>query len=840
LSATAEHQSRVRRERRIIERPRLIKLLDEAEQRTILLLAPAGYGKTTLARQWGKTLNRAIWITLTPAHRDVVTLAEDIADGIDALGGDAKAFIGEYLRGQANPQRAARDVGRALARQADKSRVQWVVLDDYHELADGSASEELVLEMLDRSRTRLLLASRSKPSWTSSRGVVYGEELEISLADLAMTEAESRAMVGKSANELLVSQSHGWPAALALAGAFAEGPLPGKSMLPATLHSYLAEELFSSADEELKSQLVALALLPNLSARSLRNSFGGTADDLVDKARDLGFLGLGDSVDLHPLLREFLLTKVEEMEGSRALAESAVAACVDAGEWDRAASLAERFDLSDALRHVLEAAYKGLVRSGRVETLSRLGGAVRSMSSQGEPEVDLVDAEVALRNGEYRLAAQIVSRLGTKLRRGHVLRSRSYAIAGTAAFQFAQFSDSERAFEEAHTAATDDTDVADALHGLVLAAVYGEGVTGDQRLAELARRAELSGSPIDVARHAACALARMRIGPGFVDSPYIEDALRVLPHVEDPRARTSVMVTLSYCLGLQSEYTQAAEIAAHMLEEVNAFGLEFARPHADWNIAFAALGMRRFADADRALQRVEDSLAKRHLGHHVLNAKVLRARLLMQQARHKEAFELVRDPINDAAAPSMHGEYVAVRAVALALMGELSSAVETANLATSTSISSEVRVLSEGARAIVAAERGEGKRTLALLHLARETRIWDPLVCCVRASPALAAALTSEPSARPELETLYNKTNDYGLARRAHLRTRNVRNPSEVLSPREQEVLELMAQGFRNRDIAAAFVISESTVKIHVRHVLEKLGVRTRTQAVARYKSEQG
>jgi ATP/maltotriose-dependent transcriptional regulator MalT len=530
---------------------------------------------------------------------------------------------------------------------------------------------------------------------------------------------------------------------------------------------------------------------------------------------------------------------VEEEEDARALAEDAVAACVEAGEWDRAASLAQRFELNDALRNILQAAYKPLVRNGRVGTLSQLGAAVRSMSSRGEPEVDLVEAEVALRNGEYRLAAQVVSRLGSRLAPGHLLRARSYSIAGTAAFQFAQFSDSERAFEEALAAAKDDTDIADALHGLVLAAVYGEGVTADQRVGELATRAELSGAPIDVARHAACALARMRIGPGFIDSPYVEDALRVLPHVEDPRARTSVMVTLSYCLGLQAEYTQAAEIAARMLEEADAFGLEFARPHGDWNVAFAALGMRRFADADRALQRVEDSLARRHLGHHVLNAKVLRARLLMQQARHKEAYELVRDPVNDAAAPSMHGEYIAMRAVALALMGELSSALEAANLATATSISSEVRVLSEGARAIVSAERGQGQRTLRLLQLARETRVWDPLVCCVRASPALAAALTNEPSARRDLETLYNKTNDYGLARRAHLRTRNLRSPSEVLSPREQEVLELMAQGFRNRDIAAAFVISESTVKIHVRHVLEKLGVRTRTQAVARYKSEQ-
>jgi DNA-binding NarL/FixJ family response regulator len=57
-----------------------------------------------------------------------------------------------------------------------------------------------------------------------------------------------------------------------------------------------------------------------------------------------------------------------------------------------------------------------------------------------------------------------------------------------------------------------------------------------------------------------------------------------------------------------------------------------------------------------------------------------------------------------------------------------------------------------------------------------------------------------------------------------------------LLTPREAEVLELMAEGYRNREIAEAFVISQSTVKIHVRHVLEKLGVRTRTEAVARYR----
>ncbi len=89
MTASTRQPTPVRHERRIIERPRLIKMLDECEARVILLLAPAGYGKTTLARQWAKTLNGAIWVTLTPAHRDVVRFAEDIAAGIDILGGSS-------------------------------------------------------------------------------------------------------------------------------------------------------------------------------------------------------------------------------------------------------------------------------------------------------------------------------------------------------------------------------------------------------------------------------------------------------------------------------------------------------------------------------------------------------------------------------------------------------------------------------------------------------------------------------------------------------------------------------------------------------------------------------
>ncbi len=80
--------------------------------------------------------------------------------------------------------------------------------------------------------------------------------------------------------------------------------------------------------------------------------------------------------------------------------------------------------------------------------------------------------------------------------------------------------------------------------------------------------------------------------------------------------------------------------------------------------------------------------------------------------------------------------------------------------------------------------------------------------------PAVARGLIDEFAARPEPHTP---------------------TPTEMaqLTPREREVLSLMARGLSNADVAVELFISEATVKTHLARVMMKLGVREKAQAVA-------
>ena len=70
--------------RYIIKRPRLTRLLDGADARVLMLVAPAGYGKTTLAREW-MIERRHAWYRCPPAAADVAALVSGLAKAISPI-----------------------------------------------------------------------------------------------------------------------------------------------------------------------------------------------------------------------------------------------------------------------------------------------------------------------------------------------------------------------------------------------------------------------------------------------------------------------------------------------------------------------------------------------------------------------------------------------------------------------------------------------------------------------------------------------------------------------------------------------------------------------------------
>ncbi len=88
-------------------------------------------------------------------------------------------------------------------------------------------------------------------------------------------------------------------------------------------------------------------------------------------------------------------------------------------------------------------------------------------------------------------------------------------------------------------------------------------------------------------------------------------------------------------------------------------------------------------------------------------------------------------------------------------------------------------------------------------------------------------AITDSPPAADQSSSTVSSSSYYELSTGQKL------GPKPPLTPREMEVLHLLAQGARNKEIAQHLVIAERTVKIHVGNILGKLNATNRTEAVA-------
>jgi DNA-binding CsgD family transcriptional regulator len=327
----------------------------------------------------------------------------------------------------------------------------------------------------------------------------------------------------------------------------------------------------------------------------------------------------------------------------------------------------------------------------------------------------------------------------------------------------------------------------------------------------------------------------IRDGSGF--SPHLFDAVHLAGKVDDPLVRLSYLHAYAGSLIFQARYQEGLAVITGHIAELEHHRMHFALPHSYLGKATATRGLRRFKDSRAALEAArrlstDDDVAT--------TATMEFAFLRLAEGRLTEASRLLENEPPHQAAPGVQGEFLACKALIHACKEDLGKAEECADDADARTGVNEARALTTLARSIVAMQRENDDATdLARESFAqiRRSSNFNALVAAYRGYPPLLARLWGLQDCRSEVNDVVVRANDEKLARALGLGAfeTDPLAPSSLLSARESEVHKLLAQGLTNREIAQQLFISEATVKVHVGRILEKLGVRSRTEAALKY-----
>ncbi len=819
--------------RHIIERPRLTRLLDETTARVIMLVAPAGYGKTTLALQWMRERRHA-WVHGTAAYSDVAALAAGISTSLASILGERRG-ITNWLKVTSNPADSLEAMA-ALQREdlAGWPPDAWLVIDEYEWLAESPLCEEYLRLLVDEPGMRLLITSRRKPTWATARHRVYGDYSLIDRRLLKMSNGEALHVLGQGhvvASREIVRAAAGWPAVLGLAATQATADISG--VVPEMLYEYLAEELFFRSSQELRAVLPLLALAPDVRSEVAQVVAGNASTHLLAEATAAGyFTDALDHASFHPLLKDFLLGKVKaDWPGTSRAVRDLVSFYVSEEAWDSAFHVLQNCTERESLTQLIERGREPLLRAGRTATLAEWVSAAERERIKS-PQIELLKAELAAREGRALHAERMALYVANL--DGHALRFESLCLGGRAAHLSNREAAALKHFREAEALATSDQARQEARWGALVCA------SALQDRDELSRSLDefleyVPRSPDDVIRAANARLYASAV-LGGLDS-VLEEGLGVidLAHECDPLVSTSFLNALSRLLSLAGRYEEALEAADRALAYASSAGLSFVRPHGLLARAVALLGIGAYGGTGDALSEAEALATGIRDRHNIIDVKVVRAKLALCRGDIDEALEMTGE-VPRGVTSGLAAELDATRALTFACAGQIVHAAEITQTLPSLTFLPDAAALVFATDAVIAAHAGDEASLLRHLNQISELGAIDALVIAQRASAKLVAALTGA-SVRPELATL--------LKTRANPAVR-FRGPLDALTPRQADVLSLLRLGLTNKEIAARLVIEEGTAKVHVRQILKKLGVRSRTEAaivatrLAREDSENG
>ncbi len=881
-----------------VTRPRLLALLEQGRLRPVTLVsAPAGSGKTTLLTEWAATIARPVaWLSCEEAENDPARFLSSLIAALARV--DARLDITAQMDRPWHPPEYEQMLTRLLndfERLLQHDSI--LILDDVHTLT-SEASQALLLFLLNHlpSRLHLLISTRVDPP-RLARLRARQQITELRSQELGFTPAEVEAFahamglpLGSEAIRLLEERTEGWIAGIQLLLLVLRGHadvaevLRVPSMVPRFLLDYVCEEILLQQSPEMQRFLLQTSVLERLTGPLCESvtEAGGGQQKLARLLQANLFVSALDDTDTwyryHPLFAETLRTQLQKQEpalvpelyrrasrwyeqhgwaedaceyayrasdlpyAARLLAEL-VPSLVEQGKLVRLGNFLDRLPqevISTSVPLSLAWIWTQPLRSSQPPDLEKIIEHLTVLlktHAKGDPETQaelqreltLQQATLALARGDIPQALSCAAEMTRSLTGPETAWSRftlwrQQVLLGVAYRVRGDLLTSEQTLRQALPEGSPSPNF------VVIASL-------DELYEELGRLRELGRLYEDLFRalawhhhlpSLALALAHQRYGVLLYEWNRLPEAesealhsLELVPYLD--LARPSPWLTL---LGLgvlvRVALAQDNSERARQLLQSEAFDVaQFPIPQASKDVLIL-LPVRlalRCGQLEPALQwastcglHYDDPLTSpleksRYVGYVTL------ARVLIACGRgHPHALALSQAQmlldhlLEIAVGTGAHGwciEIQMLRALALHAQGKTRQALTTLG-------------------PILAQAEPEGYLRLFADEGEVMAHLLARVVPFTTASSAylerIQAAIAPVRQGRPAAMT----------------KPASLLSPVEPLSEREREVLQLVAEGLSNQQIARRLVLSLHTVKLHVKHLLAKLDATNRTQAVAR------
>lgn len=858
----------------LVPRPHLIaRLNDGLNRKLILVAAPPGYGKTTLVSSWARGCGQpAAWVSLDERDNEPSRFLKYLITAIQTieanLGQDVLAAV------QTSQSAAITDWLPMLVNQLDNIASPFVlVLDDYH-LITTPAIQQALTFLLDNqpAQMHIAIATRKDPPLPLPRLRARGQLVELRQADLRFTPEETSTFLQRvTGNELsaedvstLVTRTEGWIAGLQMA-ALSIREREDVARLIATFggsHEYIvdyfAAEVLAQQPEPIKNFLLHTSILDRMYG-SLCDAVTGQADgqhmlEQLQRA-NLFVVSLGNDrccYRYHHLFRDLLLKQLrqEQPEIIPELHRRASQWCEEHESIDEAIEHAIAAHDDQRLGRLLDDHAEDFFSRGESLTVLRWIAALPDEQRRSRPALGIMQAIMLSAVGKLHESERILQEVDQVLAGLDETVPHNREILGQAA----------------------------AAHALV--ATYQD----DPQITLSHARRALDFAPGDTSWRSSVLLARSNANFLIGDVPGcladMETALAIATAQHDHMLALYEMAKLAQTCWTHGELTRAVQVcqtALHYIdqhdlarttminqvhitwgamlcerndldhaEEYILRGLELSRSGQDvldQLLAYRTMARLRIAQRDlpaaaEYLQQAETICQSYNIPlQHRSTLIGVKAQLLIRQGQLAEAnTELHRlDVEADPKVPFAYYGRVYVSLAQLHLVqGDLPAAEQTLDRVLGFAQTSGQRrwvISAQILRAILYLTRRDLSRALSVLEEAMD--MCEPAGFIQEFLDEGEPMMTLLHEAvrhhvKPEFarQLLQRFPSDRAVAQPIGL--------VEPLSDREIEVLELVAEGRSNQEIAARLYLSLRTIKFHTSNIYGKLGVKSRTEAVAK------